>query len=140
MLLLELNFVLNEFLKPFSGRRSFNAQKNTVLIATHTLLKGMEKQKRISNDFVANLATKLLFGSRLMSKSSMNRFGFGYGLKKAIPFDAYPIYPATANSNLNKSKMTGFNKLPVKILISLKSSTSFTTGLISKKIAVSFLL
>ena len=140
MLLLELNFVLNEFLKLFSGKRPFDAQKNTVLIAIHASLKVMEKQKRISNDFVANPAIKLLFGSRLMSKSSMNRLGFGYGLKKAIPFDAYLIYPATVNSNLNKSKMTGLNKLPGKILISLKSSISFTMGLISKKIIVSFLL
>ena len=85
----------------------------------------MEKPKVINKDTDVKIAPRLLFGNDLMLNDSMNNIGLNYGLKKAIVYDNYAIFQATASLNFNTLRTTGSINYPKNELISMNANISF---------------
>ena len=102
-------------------------KKEHVPIAKIVPLNVMALRPFISNGFAAADVINGLFGNDRTSKNAMSFPGFSFGSRKAIPSEGCQIFPDTAHSKLNKSKIIGWLKSQNQITISQRSDMSFMT-------------
>jgi len=67
----------------------------------------MENPNRINNVINAKNALRLLSGKNVLISATESSTGLSYGSKKAIAFDNWAVFQATASLSLNKSRIIG---------------------------------
>ena len=96
----------------------------------------MERPEKTNKDFVAIIATRLLFGNNLMLKDSKKNTGLNCGLKKATQLGNYACFRATVNQSLNGSRIIGLKDCQMSTQITRSTNTSFMMELTSIKTVV----
>ena len=85
----------------------------------------MERPEKTNKDFVAIIATRLLFGNNLMLKDSKKNTGLNYGSKKATQLGNYVCFRATVNQSLNGSRIIGLKDCLTSTQITHSTNMSF---------------
>jgi len=85
----------------------------------------MERPEKTNKDFVAIIATRLLFGNNLMLKDSKKNTGLNYGSKKATQLGNYVCFQATVNQSLNGSRIIGLKDCLTSTQITHSTNISF---------------
>ncbi len=96
----------------------------------------MERPKKTNEDFVAIIATRLLFGNNLMLKDSKKDTGLNYGSKRVTQLGNYVCFRATVNQSLNGSRITGLKDCLTSTQITHSTNISFMMELTSIKTVV----
>jgi len=96
----------------------------------------MERPEKTNKDFVAIIATRLLFGNNLMLKDSKKNTGLNYGSKKATQLGNYVCFRATVNQSLNGSRIIGLKDCLTSTRTTHSTNTSFMMELTSIKTVV----
>jgi hypothetical protein len=96
----------------------------------------MERPEKTNKDFVAVIATRLLFGNNLMLKDSKKNTGLNYGSKKATQLGNYVCFRATVNQSLNGSRIIGLKDCLMSTQITHSTNASFMMELTSIKTVV----